>query len=364
MFTVKFPVSTMKKSFFATASLLAIVLMLMLTACGGGTQAASSTTSSGSNAQQYDLAIRPGSGLTVSLFASGTSAYFAPDAVVVDGSHVFIGYQNVTAKDCTDTNSSTVVEYKLDGSVVKTFSVPGHNDGLRVDPSTHLLWATSCEDGNPKLVTIDPASGTITPYTFPKTPHGGGYDDVYFLNGTAFIVASNPTLDKNGNNVYPALDKITLSNGKAELTPVLMGNASATDTIAKSQVTLNEVDPDSLTVDNQGDLVLVNQAGSELVYISNPGTPQQKVSRTPVGSQLDDTSWIPSTPGRLLVVDGLKNKTFWIKGNFKPGTSYTETPDDSGIAGVFGHLDLTTGIIYPDIIGFSHPTGMVFVPNS
>ncbi len=166
MFAVKFPVSTMKKSFFATASLLAIVLMLVLTACGGGTQAASSTTSSGSNAQQYDLAIRPGSGLTVSLFASGTSAYFAPDAVVVDGSHVFIGYQNVTAKDCTDTNSSTVVEYKLDGSVVKTFSVPGHNDGLRVDPSTHLLWATSCEDGNPK--SLIQRAGPSRPTRFPR----------------------------------------------------------------------------------------------------------------------------------------------------------------------------------------------------
>src|SRR5260370_34165128 len=90
MFAVKFPVSTMKKSFFSTASLLAIVLMLMLTACAGGTQAASSTTSSGCNAQQYDLALRPGSGLTVSLFAAGTSGTSAPDPVVCGCNRVLI----------------------------------------------------------------------------------------------------------------------------------------------------------------------------------------------------------------------------------------------------------------------------------
>jgi hypothetical protein len=75
---------------------------------------------------------------------------------------------------------------------------------MRADPSTHLLWVTSCEDGNPKMNTVDPTSGTVTPYTFPATPHGGGYDDLYFVNGTAFIAASNPTLDKNGVNVFPS----------------------------------------------------------------------------------------------------------------------------------------------------------------
>jgi len=98
---------------------------------------------------------------------------------------------------------------------VKQYSVPGHNDGLRVDPPTHLLWATSCEDGNPALNVIDPSSETITPYTFPATPHGGGYDDVWFMNGSAFIAASNPTLDASGKNVFPAVDKITLSGSSA-----------------------------------------------------------------------------------------------------------------------------------------------------
>src|SRR5579859_2475469 len=59
----------------------------------------------------------------VTLFASSTSSYSGPDSLVVDGANVFIDYQNTTAKDCTDKNSSTVVEYSMDGKVVNTFSI-------------------------------------------------------------------------------------------------------------------------------------------------------------------------------------------------------------------------------------------------
>ena len=193
-------------------------------------------------------------------FATGNLKFINPDSIALDGSTVYIGFQNVTAKDGTDHKTSTIVQYKMDGTVVNQFTVPGHNDGLRVDPQTHLLWATSNEDGNPVLNIIDPTANKVTPYTFPPTPHGGGYDDVYFMNGKTFIAASNPTLDANGNNVFPALDTVTLSGSNAVLTPVLMGNAKATDTISGQKVTLNLTDPDSLTVDNKGQLVLVSQA--------------------------------------------------------------------------------------------------------
>ncbi len=166
--------------------------------------------------------------------------------------------------------------------------------------------------------------------------------------------------------MFPALDSITLSAGKAVLTPVLMGNASAVDlTTNNSKVTLNEVDPDSLSVDNQGNLVLVNQGGNELVFLSNPGTPQQKVSRIPVGTQLDDTVWPSSSKGRLLVVDGSANSTFWLStAHFATDAIYTQTPDDSGVVGMVGVVDPSTGFITPIAIGFSKATGMIFVPDS
>jgi sugar lactone lactonase YvrE len=301
----------------------------------------------------------------VSVFARGTQSYFGPDSLVDDGSHVFIDYQNKTAKDCSDaaTANSTVVEYTPEGKVVKSFKVPGHSDGMREDPSSHLLWVTSCEDGNPRFVTIDPRSGKVTPYTFPATPHGGGYDDLAFLNGMAFVAASNPNLNAAGVNVFPAVDQITLSGSSVALKPVLMGNASATDLTTNSVVTLNEVDPDSMTVDPQGNLVLVNQAGSELVFISHPGTTQQAVSRLPVGDQLDDTVWATSREGRLLVADGTLNTTFWIRSTFVANTLYTQAPNDSGTASFVGTIDPSTGLVTPVVIGLGKPTGMIFVPD-
>jgi sugar lactone lactonase YvrE len=349
---------------------MAVLGTLLLSGCSSSpsTNTTSTPTPSNTTASTGQVTALPG--YHVSVFAQGTKSYFGPDSLVDDGSHVFIDYQNTTAKDCTDaaTANSTVVEYTPDGKVVKTFAVPGHSDGMREDPSSHLLWVTSCEDGNPRIVTIDPSSGTITPYTFPATPHGGGYDDLAFLNGTAYIAASNPNVNAAGVNVFPAVDSITLSGSTAVLKPVLMGNASATDLATKTTVSLNEVDPDSMTVDPQGNLVLVNQAGSELVFISNPGTAQQSVSRLAVGDQLDDTVWATSTKGRLLVADGVANTTYWIRNNFVPNTVnrylYTQAPDDSGVVGFVGTIDPTTGLVSPAVIGLVHPTGMIFVPDA
>jgi hypothetical protein len=96
-------------------------------------------------------------------------------------------------------------------------------------------------------------------------------------------------LNSAGVNVFPAVDTITLSNGNAILTPILYGNATALDTTTNQQVKLNLTDPDSMTIDSQGNLVLDDQADAQLIFLHNPGTPQQTVTRVPVGTQVDDT---------------------------------------------------------------------------
>ena len=366
-----FPGIKGRASFATSLCCIAAALVLILSACSTSSSQTTTTTptpSTGNNSSQqpsaFGLAALPG--YSISLFAKSTGAFAGPDSLVVDNGYVYIDYQNTTAKDCTDKFTSTVVQYDMSGKMLKTYTVPGHSDGMRADPSTHLLWVTSCEDGNPKFVTIDPSSGTITPYAFPNpTPHGGGYDDLCFLNGQVFIAASNPNLNSAGVNVFPGIDKVTLGNGKVNLTPVLMGNATATDLIAKSKVQLNLIDPDSMTVDSKGQLVLVNQAGSQLVFLQNPGTPQQTVTSVPVGNQLDDTVWATSTKGRLLVADGVSGSTYWVtETQFGSGVVYTQAPDDFGVVGFVGVVDLSTGFITPVVIGFIHPTGMLFVPNS
>lgn len=303
------------------------------------------------------------SGYRVRIWAQGTSAISHPDSLVRDGNDIWVGYQNVTAKDGTDGKSSTVVEYDRHGRVERTFSVPGHSDGLRIDPATHLAWATSNEDANPGLVSIDPVSGIVTPFVFAPTVHGGGFDDMAFLNGMFFIAASNPTLDASGVNVFPAIDAVSFQGNNVVLTPVLSGDGTAVDVTTGAQVTLNEVDPDSMNIDPAGELVLVNQGGSELVFISNPGTSTQSVRRLSVATQLDDTVWVTSAHGQLLVADGTTNTIYSVRTTFVPGTVYTETPDDSSIASMVGTLNLTTGVVSPQIIGFKKATGLLFVPD-
>src|ERR1700681_2849210 len=145
---------------------------------------------------------------TLSVFASGTAAYTEPDSVVQWHDRIFVGFSNGVAKDGTDHKSSTIVEYSLDGKVQRTFSVPGHNDGLRVVGES-ALWSLQNEDANPNLVVIDLNSGHQKMYLFAPTPHGGGYDDIAVQNGQVFLTASNPNLP-GGTNIFPALVRATL----------------------------------------------------------------------------------------------------------------------------------------------------------
>jgi hypothetical protein len=342
--------------------------LLALSACTSPT-ATITATSSNSVSQNLPVVALPG--YEVSVFTQSDSRLIVanPDSIAVDGDKVFIDYQNTTAKDCTDQNgsnppSSTVVEYDMNGKILGHWSVPGHSDGMRIDPSTHLVWTTSCEDGNAKFNTIDASTGTVTGYTIPTAPHGGGYDDLFFINGAAFIAASNPTLDRNGANPNPAIYKIALAAGKMTMTPVLLGNATGADLLNNNtpgQMTLT--DPDSLSVDNKGQLVLVSQGDSLLVFISSPGTPQQKVSKMAVGTQLEDTVW-PTGPGRLLVVDGGTGITYWLKGNFASGDIYTQSPNDSGVDNFVATIAPATGFVTPIAIGFLKATGLAFVPGA
>jgi hypothetical protein len=300
-------------------------------------------------------------GYSVRIWAQGTATMTQPDAIERVGDDIWVGFQNGAAKDGTDTKTSTIVEYTRHGRIERTFAVPGHVDGVRFDQSTHLVFVTSNEDGNPRLVSIDPSTGTVAPYTLAPTVHGGGYDDLAFLGGNFFIVASNPTLDSSGNNVFPAIDQVSITGNKASVTPVLLGNASALDLTTGATVTLNVNDPDSLSINPSGQLMLVDQGGSELVFIANPGTTTQSVTRVPTATQLDDTVFATSQEGELLVTDGVANTIYAVRSTFVPGTLFTETPNDSSVPGIIGTVDLTTGFVTPKIIGFQKPTGLIFI---
>jgi hypothetical protein len=339
----------------------------------GGTAATAAPgnlATSSQSAQYLDRIIAPPE-WKLTLWAVGGGKYSNPDAIELDGQNMWVGYQNASVKDGSDnTVTSTVVEYTLAGKVLNTWSVPGHVDGLRVDPTTHKAWATSNEDAAPLLNIIDPASPTPQSITLAATAHGGGYDDLLFVGGATYIACSNPTVNASGNNVFPAIDKITVTGTTATVTPVLMGNAKAIDTVASATAgtptttTLNLTDPDSLTTDHNGNLVLVSQADSALITIANPGSASQQVSKTRIGNQEDDTVWATANSGRLFVVDAGKNAIYTIKWSGPKGTVFTEAPNDSGVVGFVGTIDMKTGFITPVSTGWTKPTGLVFVPGS
>lgn len=311
------------------------------------------------------------SGYTVSAWAQGTSAYFNPDSIDTDGMHVWVDYQNMTTTDGSDGGAgygttSTIVEYSMDGkTVTATYSVPGHSDGMRVNAATHKVWVSSNEDANPRLFAIDTtiadASAAVTEYTVTGLTHGGGIDDLQFVNGNLYVACSNPA---NPGTHVPAVGTFTISNTTATFSPVFYDDDHAIPVGSDAATTaLSLSDPDSFAIDNQGRLVLISQADDQLIWVTpvgDAGAVSLTVLTAP--TQLEDTVWVTGTAGQLLLVDATANTIYSIKAAFTVGTVYTETPNDSTIPGVLATLDTTSGTFTPKVIGFGKPTGLLYLP--
>lgn len=303
---------------------------------------------------------------TLSVFATPPSGLSAPDSIAVLGDRVFVGYGDGHAPDGSDGLSSQVVEYRMDGSVVRTYTVLGHNDGLKIDPLTNRVWALQNEDANARLVIIDPRTQEQKLYLLGTGPHGGGYDDMVFRGCKVYISASNPA---NNPNNQPAIVSARLrGDGSVELEPVLEGNANAVDIPTDTTVQLNLQDPDSMTLDPLGNLVLDSQGDQELIIVSNPGTNGQRVLRIPLSYisstgaptpvETDDTNFATSTKGFILFADKGLNAVYKLERNaFVPGTAYTAADGGPFV----GTVDLSTGIITPIVTGLSNPGGLVYV---
>ncbi len=303
----------------------------------------------------------------LSVFASAPNGLSKPDSIAVLRDHVFVGYGDGNAPDGSDHKSTQIVEYSMQGVLEHTYSVKGHSDGLKVDPSTHLLWALQNEDANANLVIINPETHSQTSYTFGPTLHGGGYDDLVFRGCEVYISASNPA---NNPNAGPAIVSAKLDGNYVEVKAALGGGASAVDIPTDATVKLNLQDPDSMTLDPQGNIVLDSQADQELIIVSDPGTAHQRALRLPLtyktasGStpvEVDDTAFVTSTEGFILFADKGLNKIFALtKKAFVPGTAFTAADGGPFV----GTIDLNTGVITPVVTGLSGPGGLVFVDTA
>jgi hypothetical protein len=286
------------------------------------------------------------------------------------GGNFFVGYQNgVGPKGEPSTSggtTSTIIEYRQDGTVVAQWSVVGKCDGLTTDQANNRVILTVNEDGNSSMYIIHPGAAPAAQVVHlaynvdPASLGGGGTDDVAVdPSGNVFTVGSNPSAPG-----APALYKVGINEvaGTATLTSVFADNAPS--------LPLTLTDPDSLSLVPStspkfaGDLMLDSQGDSMLVFISNPGTPAQTLTSVPVGTQVDGLAWATTATGTLVVTDSGTNRITTIAGAFTPGTLFVTAPSDSGVGGFVGTVNLTTGAITPVATGFSSPTGLLFIPGT
>ena len=301
------------------------------------------------------------------VFAKAPSGLSAPDSIAVLGGHVFVGYGDGHLPDGSDGLNSQVVEFSKDGAVLHTYTVPGHNDGLKVNPRTRELWAIQNEDANANLVIINAETHDQKLYTFGPTLHGGGYDDLVFFGHQVYVSASNPAKNPNTG---PAIVRAKLVGNTVQVEAVLAGDASAIDIPSDAAIKLNLQDADSMTLDPEGDIVLDSQGDDELIIVAHPGTSAQQVSHLPltqrtaaglVPVEVDDTAFTTSTEGVILFADKNLNTVYSLKKKaFAPGEAYTAADGGPFV----GTIDLTTGIITPVVTGLGNPGGMVFVDTS
>lgn len=299
---------------------------------------------------------------SVSLFAVPPGEASAPDSIAFNSSNIYIGYGNNGGPGGQNAIPSTIVEYDYNGNFVRQVNIIGHNDGLKINPQTGDLWAMQNEDGNATLQILNPQTlAVMQRYALGTGPHGGGYDDIVFLNGNVYFSASNP---QNNPNNQPAIQQFTANGNQFTLTPVLYGNAQAIDISTGQQVTLNLQDPDSMIYNLGGDIVLDSQGDGELVVVHNPGVNQTvfRVLLTAGGQMttVDDTVFPSSSHGFLIMADTHGNAVYKITAPFfQPGSPYSAS--DSG--GFVGSLDFETGVLTPIATGFASPHGMAFIPQ-
>ncbi len=307
-------------------------------------------------------------GYNISVFAQGTASYSHPDSIAVVGNSAFVTYTNNVAPDGSDGKSSTIVQYNMNGSVLNQYSALGSNDGLKYNSSTGTLWAAHNEDGNAFVTLLNPMTGQQSQqYAFSAAPHGGGYDDISFLNGKTYVSASNPSVNAgNQVNGAPSIASVQLQGTKAVVTGVLANNAMATNIATGATIMTNQTDPDSMTTTPKGGLVLDSQGDGQLLFVNNVGTSKQTIGDlflvdskgNPV--TVDDTVFPTSSTGFVLLSDPADNTVYKIASNsFAVDGAYS-----GGNANSFGIIDQQSGLYTPFINGLGGASGEAFVSDT
>jgi hypothetical protein len=304
-------------------------------------------------------------------------------AVSADGTNLWIGYGNgactfgpsAIGTSCpagTPANSN-LVEYDIaTRAVVLNITIPGHLDGLKINPTTGDVWATQNEDGNPTLTVIKAKTGKFKTYAFDPTLITGGMDDLVFAGTKSkemFIVASSQAATTS-----PVIVQISgkLKNTNTKLISTQIGDPGTVWNVVTNAAESGDMigDPDSMTLDPAGELILDNRTDDSL-YVIRASTVSNAVLRVPLtlsGSpvEVDDTTFTTSassgatsTAGTIFITDASTNTIYTLTKPYFPANEVYSALD---VAGDVGLVDLNTGIVTPVVTGLTSPRGLAFSP--
>jgi len=345
-------------------------LMVSALVAAAGAQAQTATAMS-----PYTLSVFPG---------TPPAGATKPDdlAVSANGKRLWVGYGN--GVDTTGKGGpSTVVEYDIaSGAVLKNISIPGHVDGLKINPATGDVWATENEDGNPTLAVIDHDSGAFMIYRFSPTLITGGFDDLVFVASPSrheherdsqqdVYVVTSSQVDTTTPVIVRISGRLQATNTSVEAT--LPGAPQSVWNVVTNQEETTDMigDPDSMTLDSAGELVLDNRSDDSLYIVRDPKA-QIPVLRVPLtlGAapvEVNDTIFtasatngVSSTAGTIFITDTTTNVIYMLT---KPYFPSNEVYTAANVANVVGLLDLNTGVVTPVANGFKGLHGLAFSPT-
>ena len=260
-------------------------------------------------------------GFTITKLASAPSGAANCDDLTFLEGHLFMGCQNKTLS-VGGGGTSTLVEYGLDGTLVKTWSITDKIDGLSGDPLNHRVIVSLNEDARTHLATVAPATGQVTYYTYSPDPRGastptalktgGGTDHVSVDSAGHILITASHAGTRTGTAVFRVMLTPPSSaggTGIATLSPTFLDDATATNGntgTGSIRLALGDVDSGAIVPQSSprfgGSYVITDQTALELVFASNifNGT-GLTVLKTAFG--LDDLLWTTSAGGTLYVVD-------------------------------------------------------------
>jgi hypothetical protein len=299
----------------------------------------------------------------------------APDdlAVSADGADLWVGYGN-GVDTSGNGGPSNVVEYDISsGAVRRNLSIPGHVDGLKINPATSDVWATENEDGNPTLAIINHESGDFKTYTFAPTLTTGGLDDLVFSgpkSKNVYLVASS-----QADPTAPVIIQISgkLKKTDTAVTSTLAGTPTTVWNVVTNKTETDSIgDPDSMTLDPAGELVLDNRSDDSL-YIARATGAANSVLRVPLtlsGTpvEVNDTIFTTSattgsasTAGVIYITDTQLNAIYSLT---KPYFPANEVYTAANVVGDVGLVDLNSGAVTPVVTGFKGVHGLAFSPTA